>query len=181
METAAFTAFYQKAFLFLLTVCSFAGFQLRIKLQLKLFNKLIRVCLCGHFTALHTTSPNFLKAFCQKVRRQTSPYMQKQLTEKLLIWENNSSNALKTFLWSFFCVVIVLLIIIYIVQWVKWNHMPVPCSEEGELKIHEVKASSCMFWMRVCVRSIVLYENLRHSMTSHSGCWWFKSFHLQVN
>lgn len=62
----------------------------------------------------------------------------------------------------------------------KLNDMPVPCNEasaeEEELnKIHNVKASSFMSnWyvlnVSVHVRSIVLYEYLRHSMTSHSGC-----------
>lgn len=59
--------------------------------------------------------------------------------------------------------------------------------EEEELnKTHNVKASSwmsnrCVSNASVHVRSVVRYEYLRHSMTSHSGCWWFfffESFHL---
>lgn len=63
---------------------------------------------------------------------------------------------------------------------VKLNVMPVRrnevyAEEEERNKTHNVKASSCMSnWyvlnVSVHVRSVVLYEYLRHSMTSHSGC-----------
>lgn len=66
---------------------------------------------------------------------------------------------------------------------VSWNDMTPPPSlkEEEELnKIH--KCQGILLYVRpflnACahVRSVGLYEYLRHSMTSHSGCWWLTSF-----
>lgn len=68
---------------------------------------------------------------------------------------------------------------------VRWNDMLAPCNEEEELKKFTMSrhpfVCQTVLNANVHVRSIVLYEYLRHSMTSHSGCWWSQSFHLPVN
>lgn len=67
------------------------------------------------------------------------------------------------------------------VSYVKRNAAAAPPhQEEEELnKIH--KCQGILLYVRlflnacVHVRSVGLYEYLRHSMTSHSGCWWLTS------
>lgn len=102
----------------------------------------------------------------------------------LIIWTGQTKRQTSDYNWP--CLVDERL---YISLLVKLNKMPVPCNkaEDEELNTNlNVKASTwmsdwCVLNIRVHVWSIVLYEYLRHSMTSHSGCWWFKSFHLRVN